>query len=102
MALDFAVLTEDDTSAEIISLGIRQHDILMTLAGQLKLQQLLRFGDYCNEVDFRPSELPALARDLDIVSKSAAPREIVAFARALDGLVTLAIQRHKPLMAIPD
>jgi sulfur carrier protein ThiS len=102
MALDFAVLTEDRTAIDQLSLGRRQHEVLMTLAAQLRLRHLLRFADYLEEIEFRPSELPALARDLDIVSKSAAPREIVTFARALDGLVTLAIQRHKPLMAIPD
>ncbi len=102
MALAFAVLSANGTAADSVSLSARQHQVLMTLAQQLKLRQLLRFARYDEEVDLRPSELPALARDLDIVRKSAAPREIVALARALDALVTLAIARHKPLMAVPS
>lgn len=102
MALDFTVMSADAASADIVSLGFFDHDVLMTLAEQLKLHQLLRFGDYCEEVDLAPSELPALSEDLGIVRKSAAPAAIIAFARELDALVALAVRRQQPLTAIPD
>jgi hypothetical protein len=102
MALDFTVFSDDETDADVVSLEWDQHDVLMTLAEQLKLHQLMRFEDYFEEVDVAPPELPALSEDLNIVRKSAAPAAIVAFARELDALVALAVRRHQPLTAIPD
>ncbi len=102
MALDFAVLTEDETSADIVSLGMIEHDVLMTLAEQLGLTQLLRIEDYCEEIDFSFSELPKLAEDLSIVKNSATSRELKEFAKQLDALITIALKRKRQLTAVPD
>ncbi len=42
MALDFAVLTADETSADIVPLEWDQHEALIDLAARFKLTQLLR------------------------------------------------------------
>jgi hypothetical protein len=102
MALDFAVLTEDETAADIVSLEWRQHDVLVALAEQLKLTQLLRIEDYFEEVDWAPEQLPALSEELGIVRNSAAPDEIIRFAGDLDALIALAVRRKQRLSAIPD
>jgi hypothetical protein len=102
MALDFAVLTEDGSSANIVSLGPDQHDELMNLATQLKLSSLLRFEDYFEEIDLTVAELPGLAEELNIVDKSKPTPEIAKFAHDLRGLLSLAARRNQPLIAVPD
>lgn len=102
MALDFAVLTEDGESADFVSLEMEQHDKLMDLAERLKLAKLLRFEDYCEEVDFRGAELAELSEELSIVSKSDPPPEIAKFAHDLRALISLAVSRGQSLSAVPD
>ncbi len=102
MALDFAVLTEDGASADIVSLEIHQHDELMNLAERLKLAKLLRFEDYFEEVDVRVVELAELSEELSILSKSAPPPEIAEFVHDLRALISLAVSRGQPLSAVPD
>ncbi|SDH42690.1 MULTISPECIES: hypothetical protein [unclassified Duganella] len=102
MALDFAVLSEDETSADIVSLEWVQHEVLIDLAEQNKLMQLLRFEDYFEEVDLVPSQLPKLAEELDLVKKSTAPPDIVEFANKLAALIVVAIKRKQKLSAVPD
>ena len=102
MALDFAVLTDDETAADFVSLGMQQHDRLMSLALELQLPALLRFNDYCEEVDVMPADLPALSEELHILSKSAAPCDLTRFALDLRALIALAARRGKALMTVPD
>lgn len=102
MALDFAVLTEDGVSADIVSLEWDQHDVLMDLAEQFNLAQLLRCEDYFEEVDFVPTELPALSEELGIIRKAAPPADIGEFLRDLDALISLATKRKQLLSAVPD
>lgn len=102
MALDFAVLTPDGTSADIVSLEWYQHEALMVIAEQLGLSQLLRFEDYFEELDLTPVELPALAEELAIINKSALPADIADFANKLTALIALAANRMQKLSAVPD
>lgn len=102
MALDFAVLTEDGASADIVSLEWDQHDVLMDLAEKFHLAQLLRCEDYFEEVDFAPTELPALSEEISVIRKAAPPEDIGKFLRDLDGLISLAARRNQLLTAVPD
>jgi hypothetical protein len=102
MALDFAVLSEDETSADIVSLEWDQHDVLIALAERLKLTQLRRFEDYFEEVDLAPAQLPELSEELCIVKKTAVSPDIIGFAYNLDALIAIAIKRQKKLSAVPD
>ena len=102
MALDFAVLSEDENSADIVSLEWVQHEVLIDLAEQNKLVQLLRFEDYFEEVDLVPAQLPKLAEELHILKKAAATPDIVDFAHKLEALIVIAIKRQHKLSAVPD
>jgi hypothetical protein len=102
MALDFAVLKEDETSADFVSLKINEHDELMNLATRLKLPKLLRFEDYFEEAELNVAELPQLAEELAVISKSAPSIEIAEFSRNLGALVALAASRRQPISVIPD
>jgi hypothetical protein len=102
MALDFEVLTEDGSSVDIVSLEMIQHDELMNLASRLNLPKLLRFEDYCEEVELSLSELPQLSEELAIIRKAARSGKIADFARDLGALTALAASRKQPMTAIPD
>jgi hypothetical protein len=102
MALDFAVLTEDEASADIVSLEWAQHDVLIDLARRLKLTHLLRCEDYFEEVAFTPAQLSKLSEELGIVKKTAVPIDIFDFACGLEKLIAIARQRNKNLSAVPD
>ena len=102
MALDFAVPTEDGTSADTVSLEWHQHDMLMIIAEQLGLPQLLRCEDYFEEVDFSPAALPALSEELGVIRKAAPSADIAKFLLDLDALIALAVQRKELLTAVPD
>lgn len=102
MALDFAVLTTDGTSADIVSLEWHQHDMLMVIAQQLGLPQLLRFEDYFEELDLMPAELPALAEELGMLQKCMPSADIADFADGLKTLIALAVSRNQPISAVPD
>jgi hypothetical protein len=102
MALDFEVPTEDGSSVDIVSLGIKQHDELMNLASSLHLPQLLRFENYFEEVGLALTELPQLSEELSIIKKAAPVGKIAEFARDLDALIVLAANRKQPISAIPD
>lgn len=102
MALDFAVLTEDETSADIVSLEWDQHEALIDVAGKLKLAQLLRFEDYFEEVSLAPTQLPKLSEELEMVEKYLVLPDIVRFVRDLSLLIGVAIRRNQKLTAVPD
>jgi hypothetical protein len=102
MALDFAVLSEDEASADIVSLEWDQHDVLIDFAEHHKLTQLLRFEDYFEEVDLTPAQLPELAKELSLVKKTATSPDIIEFASKLEALITIAMKRQQKLSAVPD
>ena len=102
MALDFAVLKEDETSADFVSLKINEHDELMNLAARLRLPKLLRFENYFEEAELKVAELPQLSEELAVIRKSTPSVKIAEFARNLDALVLLAASRQQPISAIPD
>lgn len=102
MALDFAVLTEDETSADIVPLEWDQHEALIDLAERFKLTQLLRFEDYFEEVDLTPAQLPELSEELDVVKKYTVLPDIAKFVHDLKLLIAVAMKRNKKLSAVPD
>ncbi|MYM37666.1 hypothetical protein GTP38_25405 [Duganella sp. FT94W] len=102
MALDFAVLSEDEKSADIVALEWEQHDILIGIAEQNKLTQVMRFADYFEEVNVTPAQLPKLVEELGIIKKMATSPDIVTFAGELEALSILAIKRQQRISAVPD
>ncbi len=102
MALDFAVLATDGASADIVPLEWHQHGMLMTLAEQFNLSQLLRCEDYFEDIAFMPTALPALSEELGILRKAAPPADIAKFLCELDALISLAVRRKQLLTVVPD
>jgi hypothetical protein len=102
MALDFAILSTDGSPAEMVSLGMHQHDELMNVAEKLKLPKLLRFQDYFEDVDMDTEELPELAEEIALIRKIKPEPSLAQFFDEFKILIELAIRKKKQLCAIPD
>jgi len=102
MSLDFAILAEDDTPAEIVPLSMELHDKLIDHARELKLYRILRFHDYFEDVDTTPIELPGLQKEVAAMQDRCVATDMQRFLHELHALIELAIHRQLTLYAIPD
>jgi len=102
MSLDFAVLSENGTPEETISLSVSLHHELINAANELSLDQILRFEDYYEDVEFVPADLPVLAMQVAVLREKIGPSDLRALLEDLEFLINKAASHEKTLHAIAD
>jgi hypothetical protein len=102
MSLDFTILPEDGSPAQIVALSMTQHDELIANARELRLFRILRFHDYFEDVDTSPLELPGLQKEIASMQHIATTKETLAFLCDLYRLIELAICQRCTIYAIAD
>ena len=102
MSLDIAILGEDGSPKQQVSIGVDDHWRLMQLVG--KDDGLLkRLHNYYADAEFQNNELDSLTRELTALRARCCDDErLLSFLNALVGLATLAKQAQQSLHAIAD
>ena len=104
MSLDIAVLNDDDGIDRSVPIGVEEHQRLMNLCRESAgIELLLRFGDYYEEGEIFSQELLRLGEELrDAETKAKGDSELTRIIRGLIGLVNLAREKKRSIVAIPD
>ena len=102
MSLDFAVLSENGTPEQTISLSVNLHHELITAANELSLDQILRFEDYYEDVEFAPADLQVLATQVAVLREKIGQSDLRAFLEDFGFLISKAASHDKALHAIAD
>ncbi len=104
MSLDIAVMNDDNGIERYVSIGVEEHHRLMNLCREVAdLELLLRFSDYYEEGEIFHQELLRLAEELRHVEAQAkGDSELTRIIRELIGLVNLAHEKERSVVAIPD
>jgi hypothetical protein len=102
MSLDLAILAEDGTPEDTISLSVNLHHDLIVAADKLGVDQVLRLRDYYGDVEFRTNDLSTLAAQVETMGLSVNKYDLRKFLADFDELIIHAAARGKTLYAIAD
>lgn len=99
MSLDFTILKDDGSPGEVASLTVEQHETLINRARPLTVYPLLsRVGDYYEDAEFKPEEIPALRQEFQTINPSGMEECLPRLIR----LCSAAISARKGITVIAD
>lgn len=103
MALDFAILGQDGTPREQVSIRSDAHHRLMQLARSAACPKLERVGEYYEDALFEAAEIPALLREIEaLLHRHVDDQEVVTFLHSFKGLASKASAAKEPITVIAD
>ena len=103
MALDIAIVDEQDRPLDIVALDVDMHERLIVAAQKRGLSHILRIYDYYEEAIFQTTELPKLIHELEtlLISVDIEPSVLRAIGD-LRSISQRALQQGRRLISIPD
>jgi hypothetical protein len=102
MSLDLAVLAEDGTPEQTVSMPVNLHHVLIAAANKLGLDQLLRLREYYEDVEFLSEDLPRLSAQVEALSLMAESYDLNKLLAEFKLLINNAATSGKALHAIAD
>jgi hypothetical protein len=103
MSLDIVLLGADGTPFHTASIGVHEHDRLMTLASHAGLQVVQRLHDYYADVALPADVVPLLLREVRTLRESRSTDSgVEQFLASLEHLCEEAVRDGRPLKAIAD
>ena len=103
MALDVAILGPDGLPTNTASIRAEAHARLLQLAARHNASLLLRLSDFYRDAAYEPSELPALAMEVErLLLASPDDQEVHAFLVRASDLIQQAQSLGSSLNALAD
>jgi hypothetical protein len=103
MALDIAMVDDDDRPLNSITIRPQEHSALMKAASRLGLACLSRMDDYYGEANIAAKEVLALRDECETLLRDPRlDRTVVEVVMALRTLCDRADHDHQRIAAIPD
>jgi hypothetical protein len=102
MSLDIAILGENGSPKQQVSIGVDDHWRLMQLVGEDD-GLLKRLGNYYADAEFQKIELDELAQELTaLCARCHDDERLLSFLNAFSGLAEQAKREQQSLLAIAD
>ncbi len=101
--LDFRIIEKIIYSDESISLGVNDHNDIITVAKKLDLPLLQRAAEYYENITYTTSELDDLIKEIDAVIKHGIPEN--STKKILENFIIVinkAREMNRPIEALSD
>ena len=103
MALELAILDDQDRAVRTVELGVDEHWAIVHRAQEHALHLLGRLRNYYRDARFEVHELPALVTEVQTLAEmfppASAARQVLA---ELEGICVQAIDTRRPLVTLTD
>ncbi len=103
MALDFAILGDNETFLKYVPIGTEAHYLIMKLAVRLGTDSLImRIHDYYGDASYSPSEIPLLIREIRTIRESTDDGRLISLLTRLEEICEDALAKGLPILAVAD
>ncbi|HEU4418983.1 MAG TPA: hypothetical protein VFT55_08590 [Planctomycetota bacterium] len=103
MALELAILDDQDRAVRTVELGVDEHWVIVHRAQEHAMHLLGRLRNYYRDARFEVHELPALMTEVQTLAEMFPPASAARLVLAeLEGICVQAIDTRRPLVTLTD